>query len=334
MKYRSLGKTGVQVSEVGLGTWQLGSADWGHVSENDALEILRRSADLGVNFLDTADVYGRGVSERTIGKFLTQTGQRIYVATKLGRQLWVDLGLKWPERITLDMARQATQQSLRNLGVDAIFLQQWHCLPTDEYRRGEVFEHLETLKREGLIQHWGCSVETVEEARLCLTHPGCETLQVIYNVFRQKLTDELLPLARQHEVGILARVPLASGLLAGRFAPGHQFPPADHRHYNADGQVFNVGETFAGLPFEKGVELAEKVRAILEPVSGEAMSQLALRWILDHEAVSTVIPGATKVAQAESNAAASGLLPLGEATHQQLRELYEREIASEIRGPY
>ena len=334
MKYRSLGKTGVQVSEVGLGTWQLGSADWGHVSENDALEILRRSADLGVNFLDTADVYGRGVSERTIGKFLTQTGQKVYVATKLGRQLWVDLGLKWPERITLDMARQATQQSLRNLGVDAIFLQQWHCLPTDEYRRGDVFEHLETLKREGLIQHWGCSVESVEEARLCLTHPGCETLQVIYNIFRQKLTDELLPLARQQQVGILVRVPLASGLLAGRFPPGHQFPPEDHRHYNANGQVFNVGETFAGLPFAKGVELAEKVRAILEPASGEAMSQLALRWILDHEAVSTVIPGATQIAQAESNAASSGLLPLGEATHRQLRELYEREIASEIRGPY
>lgn len=334
MKYRSLGKTGARVSEVGLGTWQLGSADWGQVSEHDALDILRRSADLGVNFLDTADVYGHGVSERMIAKFLAETEQTIYVATKLGRQLWVDLGLQWPERITLDMARQATQQSLRNLGVDAIFLQQWHCLPTEEYRRGEVFEHLETLKREGLIQHWGCSVETVEEARLCLAHPGCETLQVIYNVFRQKLTDELLPLARQQEVGILARVPLASGLLAGRFAPGHQFPPEDHRHYNADGQVFNVGETFAGLPFEKGVELAEKVRAILEPVSGEAMSQLALRWILDHEAVSTVIPGATKVAQAENNAAASGLLPLGEATHQQLRELYEREIASEIRGPY
>jgi aryl-alcohol dehydrogenase-like predicted oxidoreductase len=334
MKYRSLGKTGARVSEVGLGTWQLGSADWGQVSEHDALDILRRSADLGVNFLDTADVYGHGVSERMIAKFLAETEQTIYVATKLGRQLWVDLGLQWPERITLDMARQATQQSLRNLGVDAIFLQQWHCLPTEEYRRGEVFEHLETLKREGLIQHWGCSVETVEEARLCLAHPGCETLQVIYNVFRQKLTDELLPLARQQEVGILARVPLASGLLAGRFAPGHQFPPEDHRHYNADGQVFNVGETFAGLPFATGVELAEKVRAILEPAGGEAMSQLALRWILDHEAVSTVIPGATKVAQAENNAAASGLLPLGEATHQQLRELYEREIASEIRGPY
>lgn len=334
MKHRSLGKTGVQVSEVGLGTWQLGCADWGQVSEEDALQILRRSADAGVNFFDTADVYGQGVSERIIGKFLSQTEHQVYVATKLGRKIWVDLGLQWPEQITLEMARQATEQSLRNLGVDAIFLQQWHCLPTEEYRRGEVFEHLETLKREGLIQHWGCSVESVEEAQICMAHPGCETLQVIYNIFRQKLTRDLLPLARQNKVGILARVPLASGLLSGGFQPGHQFAPQDHRHYNADGQVFNVGETFAGLPFEKGVELAEKVKAILNPASCEAMSQLALRWVLDNPAVSTVIPGATKAAQAESNAATCNLLPLGESTHQQLWELYEREIAPEIRGPY
>jgi len=334
MKYRKLGKTGIQVSEVGLGTWQLGGADWGQIADDDAFEILRRSADLGVNFLDTADVYGSGVSERIIGKFLAQTDHKIYVATKLGRKIWVDLGLRWPERITLEMARQATEQSLRNLGVDALVLQQWHCLPIEEYRRGDVFEHLETLKREGLIQHWGCSVESVEEARLCLSHPGCETLQVIFNVFRQKLTEELLPQARQREVGILARVPLASGLLTGRFQSGHQFSPQDHRHYNADGQVFNVGETFAGLPFDKGVELAEKVRAILNPASGEAISQLALRWILDHDAVSTVIPGATKIAQAESNAGATDLLPLGDATHQQLLELYQQEIAPEIRGPY
>ncbi len=334
MKYRKLGKTGISVSEVGLGTWQLGSADWGQISEADAVRILHRSVELGVNFFDTADVYGMGLSERTIGKFLKETRETVFVATKVGRQLWVDLGLQWPERITLDMARQATELSRQNLGVDSIFLQQWHCLPTEEYRRGEVFDHLQTLKCEGLIQHWGCSVESVEEARLCMTHPGCATLQVIYNIFRQKLTEELLPQARQDGVGILARVPLASGLLAGRFPPGHQFPPSDHRHYNADGQVFNVGETFAGIPFETGVQLAEKVRAILDPEPGETMAQLALRWILDHDAVSTVIPGASHVEQAESNAAASGLLPLGQATHQQLQELYESEIAPVVRGTY
>ena len=334
MKYRKLGKTGAKVSEVGLGTWQLGSADWGQVSEAEALRILHRSVELGVNFLDTADVYGMGLSERTIGKFLKETRETVYVATKVGRRPWVELGLKWPERVTLDMARRATELSRRNLGVDAVFLQQWHCLPTEEYRRGEVFDHLETLKCEGLIQHWGCSVESVAEAQLCMAHPGCATLQAIYNIFRQKLTDQLLPQARQDEVGILARVPLASGLLTGRFRSGHPFPPADHRHYNADGQVFNVGETFAGIPFETGVQLAEKAKAILDPQPGETMAQVALRWILDHDAVSAVIPGASNVGQAESNASASGLLPLGEATHRQLRELYESEIAPVIRGPY
>ena len=227
-------------------------------------------------------MYGRGVSERTIGKFLKETGEKVHVATKLGRKLWVDR-LKWPQRITLDMARQATEQSLRNLGVDAIFLQQWHCLPTDEYRRGEVFEHLETLKREGLIQHWGCSVESVEEARLCMAHPGCATLQVIYNIFRQKLTDELLPLAKQHEVGILARVPLASGLLTGRFRPGHQFPPDGSSPLQRRRPGVQRRRNFAGVPFERGVEFAEKISAILKPASGETMAQLALRWILDHD---------------------------------------------------
>ncbi|NLF70135.1 MAG: aldo/keto reductase [Candidatus Anammoximicrobium sp.] len=334
MKYRVLGKTGGKISEVGLGTWQLGGADWGRIAEADALRVLHRAAESGVTFFDTADVYGMGVSERTIGKFLKETKEKVCVATKVGRKLWAESGLKWPERITLEMARQATESSLRNLGVDVIFLQQWHCLPTEEYRRGEVFEHLETLRREGLIQHWGCSVESVEEARLCMTHPGCATLQVIFNIFRQKLIDDLLPQARQHDVGILARVPLASGLLTGRFGPGHQFPPTDHRAYNADGQVFNVGETFAGIPFQRGVELAERVRAILEPDSHETMAQLALRWILDYDAVSSVIPGASTVEQAGNNAAAAGLLPLGEATHRQLRELYEAEVAPLIRGPY
>jgi aryl-alcohol dehydrogenase-like predicted oxidoreductase len=334
MKYRVLGKTGVEVSEVGLGTWQLGDADWGVVGEAEALRILHRSIELGVNFLDTADVYGLGLSERTIGRFLRDTRERVHVATKVGRKLWVDLGLQWPERITLDMARRATEQSLRNLGVDALFLQQWHCLPTDEYRRGDVFDHLERLKREGLLQHWGCSVESVEEARLCMAHPGCATLQVIYNVFRQKLTDQLLPEARQNNVGILARVPLASGLLAGAWQADHQFAPQDHRHYNADGQVFNVGETFAGLPFARGVELAAQVNAILQPKPAATMAQLALRWILDHAGVSTVIPGATKLRQAESNAAASDLPALSAAVHQQLRELYDQQVAAAIRGPY
>lgn len=333
MLYRVLGRTGVEVSEIGLGTWQLGDADWGTVGEDQALRILDAAAGLGVNFLDTADVYGMGVSERTIGRFLRGSRERVYVATKLGRRLWVESGLQWPERITLDAARQATESSLRNLGVDAIFLQQWHCLPTDEYRRGEVFEHLETLKREGLIQHWGCSVESVEEAHLCLAHPGCASLQIIFNVFRQKPLDDLLPAAQARGVGVLARVPLASGLLTGRFRKGHQFASGDHRHYNADGQVFNVGETFAGLPYDLGVELASRAGAIM--ASGETpLAMLALRWVLDAPGVTTVIPGASSPTQAASNAAVSALPPLPPRVHEQLRQFYLAEVAPAIRGPY
>nr|MCU0982570.1 aldo/keto reductase [Pirellulaceae bacterium] len=192
----------------------------------------------------------------------------------------------------------------------------------------------ETLQREGLIRHWGCSVESIEEAKLCMAHPGCASLQVIFNVFRQKLIDELLPLAMENDVGIIVRVPLASGLLAGGFRRGQRFPEKDHRHYNADGQVFNVGETFAGVPFERGVELADQVKQIVQSGEQATMAQRALRWILDHHAVSTVIPGATKTAQAEENAAAADLPPLDPEVHRQLRDLYDREIAPAIRGPY
>ena len=332
MKYRTLGKTGVKVSEVGLGTWQLGSADWGAVSDKEALAILHRAVDSGVNLFDTADVYGLGISERVICKFLKETGCKVHVATKLGRVYWAKKG--WPKKFTLRTAREATQKSLKNLGVDSIFLQQWHCIPTQMLRDGEALEHLETLKKDGLIQNWGASVESIEEALLCMTHPGCATLQVIYNIFRQKLTDELLPVARRCNVGILARVPLASGLLTGRFKKGHKFPANDHRNYNRDGKAFNVGETFAGVPFEKGVAFAEGTRKILKPTAKVPMARLALRWILDHDGVSTVIPGATRAEHADSNAAASDLKPLKAAQHAALRELYQKRIAAAIRGPY
>lgn len=332
MRYRTLGNTGVKISEIGLGTWQLGDGDWGVVGEDQGVRVLEASVARGVNFFDTADVYGMGRSERTIGRFLRGSRETVHVATKLGRKLWVESGLRWPARITLDAARQATESSLRNLGLDALFLQQWHCLPSEEYRRGDVFEHLETLKREGWLQHWGCSVETIEEAHLCLAHPGCASLQVIFNVFRQKPIDELLPAATARGVGFLARVPLASGLLTGRFQPGHRFPPGDHRHYNADGQVFNVGETFAGLPFERGVVLAERVRAIAG--TDVPLASWALRWILDFPGVTAAIPGASSPAQAAGNADASDLPGLSADVHRQLRELYDAEIAKAIRGPY
>ena len=336
MKYRLLGRTGAKISEVGLGTWQLGAlgtSDWGVLSEKDALDILHRAVERGVNFIDTADVYGMGVSERIIGKFLKETKEKIFVATKLGRVIWADLK-GWPRKFTLEMTRKATQESLKNLGVDAIFLQQWHCIPTGMLRDGEALDCLETLKKDGLIQNWGCSVESVEEGLITMKHPGCASLQVIYNMFRQKLTTELLPVARKNNVGILARVPLASGLLSGKFKHGHKFSEQDHRNFNADGKAFNVGETFAGVPFEKGVEFSEKIQAILKPNANVPMAQLALRWILDHDAVSAVIPGATKPAHADWNAKASDLPPIGSVEHAALRDLYDKEIAKVIRGLY
>ncbi len=333
MKYRRLGKTGTKVSEVGLGTWQLGNADWGVLSDKDALAILHRAVERGVNLIDTADVYGLGISESIIGKFLKETRETVYVATKLGRKLWVEQQ-GWPAKYTLALTRKSTEESLKRLGVDALFLQQWHCIPTEMLRSGEALDHLETLKTKGLIQNWGASVESIEEGLLCMTHPGCATLQVIYNVFRQKLTADLLPVAKRCDVGILARVPLASGLLTGKFKQGHTFAPKDHRHYNRDGKAFNVGETFAGVPFEKGVAFAAKIERILKPAARKPMAQLALRWLLDHDAVSTVIPGASKIEQADSNAAASSLPRLTAAQHEALRELYAKEIAPTIRGLY
>jgi aryl-alcohol dehydrogenase-like predicted oxidoreductase len=333
MKYRVLGKTGVKVSEVGVGTWQLGGSDWGNISETDALKILHKSVELGVNFIDTADVYGMGRSEKIIGKFLKETKQVVYVATKLGRREWIE-NRGWPAKFTIEMVKRDIEDSLRNLGVDSLFLEQWHCIPTEMLKSGEAFELLETFKKKGMIQHWGCSVESIEEALICMQHPGCETLQVIYNIFRQKVTKELLPIAKEKNVGILARVPLASGLLTGKFKKGHKFPESDHRNYNADGTAFNVGETFAGVPFDKGVEIAEKIKSILNPSGEITMAQLALRWILDHNEISTVIPGATKVEQAISNAMASSLPPLEPKIHEKLEQLYKTEIEPLIRGKY
>lgn len=333
MNYRAFGKTGQKISEVALGTWQLGGSDWGPMEKADAMAVMEKAVESGVNFFDTADVYGLGTSERLIGEFLKTTKAKVHVATKLCRADWVRAG-GWPEPYTLEMARSACRESCRNLGVESLFLQQWHCPPTAWMRSGEIFEHLETLKADGLIQHWGVSVESVDEALICMEHPGCAALQVIYNIFRQKLTDELLPVAKRKGVGILARVPLASGLLTGRFVRGQKFPETDHRHYNADGAAFNVGETFAGLPFETGMALAQEVKAILKPAPEAAMAQQSLRWILDHDAVSAVIPGATRPSQAVSNAAASAMSPLGPQVHKQLRDLYDKKVHGAIRGPY
>ncbi len=321
---RPLGKTGAQVSEIGFGAWAIGGS-WGEeVEEAIALDALRAAADAGVTFFDTADVYGGGRSESLIGQFLAErAGEKLFVATKMGRA-----GDFAP---TYEVMERTARASAKRLGVEALDLVQLHCLPLD-VMRGEVWGNFERLKSVGLIQNFGASVESVEEALFCIHHTSCASLQVIFNIFRQKLVDELLPIAEQNNVGIIARVPLASGILTGKFGANHTFSPDDHRSFNANGQSFNAGETFAGVPFERGVELADKVQAMV----GEdaPLAAKSLRWILDFPAVSTVIPGAKTAAQARENTRASALPPLAEDAHTRLRELYRGEIEPLIRGVY
>lgn len=330
MNTRSFGSTGRQVSEVGLGAWQLGGTEWGEVPEDQALATLHAAAEAGVAFLDTADIYGGGRSETLIGRFLRERSDadQFFIATKLGRRS--DPG--WPKNFERQTVIAHTEDSLRRLGVEAIDLTQTHCIPLEVMRRGEVFETLRDLQRQGKIKAFGASVETVEEARLCLEQEGLAALQIIFNIFRQKPIKTLFPLAKARNVALVVRLPLASGLLSGKFSRDTEFPPNDHRHFNRDGQAFNVGETFAGLPFEKGVEFADTLKTLVP--AGMTLSQFSLRWCLDYDAVTTVIPGARRPEQARANAAASALPPLSPDLHARLEQFYEDEVARHIRGPY
>jgi aryl-alcohol dehydrogenase-like predicted oxidoreductase len=325
MRTRTFGSTGWEAGEVGLGCWQLGGGDWGDVSDENAQAILRAAVESGVNFFDTADVYGIGRSETLIGRFLKETRAPVKVATKLGR-----LGL-YPDKYTEANLRKATEASLKRLGVEVLDLTQLHCIPTEVMRRGEVFEWLRKQQRDGLIRHFGASVESMDEALLCVGQPGLASLQIIFNIFRQKPVTALFPAAKANNVAIIVRLPLASGLLAGNMTANQQFPANDHRLYNRDGQCFNVGETFAGLPFAKGVELADALKAFVP--AGMTMAQMAMRWILDHDAVSVVIPGASRVEQVAGNAAASSLPPLPATLHARLEQFYNQQVAAHIRGP-
>lgn len=328
MKNRSFARTAFPASEIGLGCWQLGGADWGAVDDDSALAILRAAADSGVNFFDTADVYGAGRSETLVGRFLRESRRRdIFVATKLGRTAAL-----YPDGYTEAGLRAATEDSLRRLGVETLDLTQLHCIPVEVLRRGEVFEWLRRLRAEGKIRAFGASVESVDEGILCLAQEGLASLQVIFNVFRQKPADQLLPRAQAKGVAIIVRLPLASGVLSGRFTRSTTFPASDHRHYNRDGVAFNVGETFAGIPFEKAVELAEALKAFAP--AGWTLAQLAQRWILDHSAVTTVITGASRLSQVADNAAVSDLPRLPPDLHMRLAEFYRAEVQAHIRGPY
>ena len=327
MNYRAFAKNGSSVSEIGLGCWQLGG-NWGHVDDETALSILSTSYDAGVTFFDTADVYGEGRSERIIGRFLKSIdGDAPFVATKVGR------GDVYPDAYTKTAIRSRIEDSLKRLDVEALDLVQTHCVPPEVMRSGEVYEWLGQLVAEGKIRQFGASVESVAEADMLLENcPGLYSLQIIFNLFRQKPIDSIFAKAKRKQVGIIARVPLASGVLSGKFGAKTVFGENDHRNFNRDGKKFNVGETFAGVPFEKGVELADRLGSMAP--EGMSLAQMALRWILDFDAVTTVIPGATRVDQAEGNARVSDLPVLGESLHADLKALYGSEIEALVRGIY
>ena len=329
MKNRTLHHSDITVSEIGLGCWQLGGADWGVIDDERAFSILRQAIDSGITFFDTADVYGSGRSEELIGQFLRENGllNKVFVATKFGR-----MGDLYPDKYTEEGVRQATESSLRRLGVDALDLTQLHCVPTEILRQGEIFDWLRKLRSEGKIHRFGASVESDEEGLLCLQQEELSSLQVIFNIFRQKPAVELFNEALKKRVGIIVRLPLASGVLSGKFTQDTRFDEKDHRNYNRDGSAFNVGETFAGIPYAKAVSLADELKSLVP--EGLSMASMAQRWILDHEAVTTVITGASRREQVIQNALVSDLSSLTPELTASIREFYEHSVADQIRGPY
>ncbi|MFD7729827.1 aldo/keto reductase [Kitasatospora phosalacinea] len=327
MEQRVLGRTGRPVSVIGLGTWQLG-ADWGVVLEDDALAVLDAAADAGVTFFDTADVYGDGRSEQLIGRFLKERRSsgdagELTVATKLGRRL-----PQLPENYTLANFREWTDRSRRNLGVERLDLVQLHCPPSAVYSSDEVFDALDTLVAEDVVAAYGVSVETCEEALTAIARPGVASVQIILNPFRLKPLDRVLPAAEKAGVGIIARVPLASGLLSGKYTKDTLFGSDDHRTYNRDGSAFDQGETFSGIGFETGVEAADEFARLAPP--GATSAQTALRWIVQQPGVSTVIPGARTPEQARANAETMAMSPLPEQTLQAVRDLYDRRLRAQV----
>ncbi|QIN83470.1 aldo/keto reductase [Rubrobacter tropicus] len=324
MNYRNLGETGMRVSEISLGTWAFGG-DWGSVSEDDAYAALNRAVDLGVNFLDTADVYGDGRSERLIGRLLKdRTNDEIFVATKAGRRLDPHTA----EGYNAENLTAFVERSLNNLGVEALDLLQLHCPPTEAYRQDETFGALDELQEAGKIKNHGVSVEKVEEARMALEYPSVKTVQIIFNVFRQKPAEEFLPLAEERDVGILARVPLASGLLSGKMSADRRFDEGDHRNFNRNGEAFDKGETFSGVDFETGLRAAEELKELVP--DGATLAQFALRWILMHPAVSCAIPGGKNPSQVEDNVAAAEMAPLSDEVMKRAREIYDASVRPQV----
>ena len=321
MHYRTLGKTGFSISEISLGTWQVGGK-WGEpFNPGNAERILNAAVDAGINFIDTADVYGDWESEKAVGRLVRQrAGERIYVATKCGRRLQPHTAAAYQPAAL----RGFVEDSLRNMGLETIDLIQLHCPPTDVYYRPEIFELFDLLKQEGKIQNLGVSVEKVEEGIKALEYPNVTTLQVIFNMFRQRPAELLFPEAQRRDVGLIVRVPLASGLLTGKFSPQTQFAPDDHRNFNREGAAFDKGETFAGVDYETGLAAVEELKEVFP--NQPNLAPLALRWILTFPEVSCIIPGASKPEQLTANLKAEEMPSLTEQQLAAVRAVYERRI--------
>ncbi|OFW54993.1 MAG: aldo/keto reductase [Actinobacteria bacterium RBG_13_35_12] len=325
MKYRMLGKTGFNISEVSLGSWQLGGK-WGEkFNEKTAESILNKAIETGINFIDTADVYNNGQSEIAIGKFLKKISKRIYIATKSGRKLnpHTDRGYNEKNITTF------INDSLKRLDVETIDLIQLHCPPTETYSRPEVFEILDKLKKKGKILNYGVSVEKVEEALKAMEYPGVSTIQIIYNMFRLKPAELFFKAASKSNVGIIVRVPLASGLLSGKYDKNTIFSKDDHRSFNREGKVFDKGETFSGIPYETGLQAVEELKKIF-PYND--LPKYALRWILMDKSVSCVIPGASNVSQVEANSAASDLPGLTQDQMNKVKDMYEKYVMEYVQN--
>jgi aryl-alcohol dehydrogenase-like predicted oxidoreductase len=324
MRYRSLGRTGWQVSDISFGAWAIGSA-WGQVSDADSLAALNKAIDCGVNLIDTADVYGDGRSERLIGQLAKHRKEEIFVATKAGRRL--------AQQSEAGYSRQNLtswiEDSLRNLGTDCLDLLQLHCPPTSLYEHDEVFGILDDLVRAGKIRYYGVSVEKVDEALRAIQHPHVQTVQIIFNCFRQRPAERFFAEAKRGQVGILARVPLASGLLTGKFTPDSQFASDDHRKFNRQGEAFDVGETFSGVDYNTGLEAVDQLRPLVP--AGMSMSQFALRWILMFDAVTCAIPGAKRPEQVVDNCKASDAAPLTGQAMAEVQGIYDRKILPLVR---
>jgi aryl-alcohol dehydrogenase-like predicted oxidoreductase len=323
MQYRELGRTGWQVSTISFGAWAIGGT-WGQVNDDESMAALHRALDLGVNFIDTADVYGDGHSERLIARLRKERSEPFYVATKAGRRLSPHVAEGY-DRANLTAF---VERSLRNLDTEAIDLLQLHCPPTPVYYMPEVFEVLDDLVRAGKVRHYGVSVEKVEEALKAIEFPNVQSVQIIYNIFRQRPAELLFRETLARRVGILARLPLSSGLLSGHLKPTTQFSADDHRSFNREGASFDKGETFSGIDYDSGLQAVEALRPLVPP--GQTLAQFALRWILLQQAITCAIPGGRRPAQVEENMRAADLPALPESTVRAVEGVYERHAKPQV----